>query len=85
MHSPKLSSCVATASTALLAMCPMAFAADQSPSSRAEAIQIVADMRRIVTPNVIERLEKVRIGGIDQWVAIRGTDHRNPVLLMRPG
>ena len=29
----------------------------------------------------MERLEKVRIGGIDQWVSIRGTDRRNPVLL----
>jgi proline iminopeptidase len=34
-----------------------------------------------VTPNGVERLEKVRIGGIDQWVSIRGADRRNPVLL----
>lgn len=34
-----------------------------------------------MTPNGVERLEKVRIGGIDQWVSIRGADRRNPVLL----
>src|SRR6266853_445316 len=51
------------------------------PASRAEAIAIIADARKIVTPNGVERLEKVRIGGIDQWVSIRGTDRRNPVLL----
>ena len=34
-----------------------------------------------MTPNGVERLEKVRIGGIDQWVSIRGTDRKNPVLL----
>jgi pimeloyl-ACP methyl ester carboxylesterase len=48
---------------------------------RDEAAAIITEARRIVTPNGIERLEKVRIGGIDQWVSIRGTDRRNPVLL----
>jgi len=33
----------------------------------------------------VERLEKVRIGGIDQWVSIRGADRRNPVLLYMHG
>ena len=56
-----------------------------SPTSRAEAVKIVADLRHIVTPQGIERHEKVRIGGIDQWVSIRGTDKRNPILLMVHG
>jgi proline iminopeptidase len=34
-----------------------------------------------VTPNGVERLEALRIGGIDQWVSFRGADRRNPVLL----
>jgi len=51
------------------------------PANRAEATAIIADGRKILTPNGVERLEKVRIGGIDQWVSIRGTDRRNPVLL----
>ncbi len=65
----------------------LARAADPAvgPNSRAEATQIVAEMRRIVTPEGVQRLEKVRIGGIDQWVSIRGLDRRNPVLLFIHG
>jgi pimeloyl-ACP methyl ester carboxylesterase len=55
------------------------------PSSRNEAIRIIAEARRIVTPNGVERLETVRIGGIDQWVSMRGKDKRNPVLLLIHG
>src|SRR5215475_215362 len=49
--------------------------------SRAEATKIIAEARRIVNPGGVEQLEKVQIGGIDQWVSIRGTDRGNPVLL----
>lgn len=55
------------------------------PLSRAEATAIIANARKIVTPNGIERLETVRIGGIDQWVSIRGRDKRNPVPLFIHG
>ncbi|THD60484.1 alpha/beta fold hydrolase [Phenylobacterium sp.] len=55
------------------------------PTSRAEATEIVRGLRRIVTPNGIDRAEAVRIGGIDQWVTIRGDDRRNPVLLVLHG
>lgn len=55
------------------------------PANRAAATRIIADLRRIVTPEGVERHEKVRIGGIDQWVSIRGMDKRNPVLLMIHG
>jgi pimeloyl-ACP methyl ester carboxylesterase len=55
------------------------------PSSRAEAASIIANARKIVTPNGVERLEKITIGGIDQWVSIRGSDARNPVLLLIHG
>jgi len=51
------------------------------PGNRAEATAIIANARKILTPNGLERLEKVRIGGIDQWVSVRGTDRLNPVLL----
>ncbi len=59
--------------------------AQPGPTSRSEATAIIAGMRRIVSPHGIERLETVRIGGIDQWLSIRGTDRRNPVLLMLHG
>jgi proline iminopeptidase len=51
------------------------------PRNRAHATKIIAEARRIVTPNGVERLETVKIGGIDQWVSVRGKDRRNPVLL----
>jgi hypothetical protein len=52
---------------------------------RPDASPIIANARKIGTPNGVERLEKVRIGGIEQWVSIRGTDKRNPVLLVIHG
>lgn len=55
------------------------------PTNRAEAVAIVAQARQIVTPNGIDRSQKVRIGGIEQWVSIRGNDRRNPVLLVVHG
>lgn len=57
-----------------------------SPDShRPDSTPIIANARKIVTPNGVERLEKVRIGGIEQFVSIRGTDKRNPVLLFIHG
>ena len=55
------------------------------PFSRHQAANIIANARKVVTPNGIERLEAIRIGGIEQWVSIRGTDKRNPVLLFLHG
>lgn len=76
---------------ALLAMACTACAAlaadslPAKPSNRAEAVKIIGDIRRIVAPEGVERLEAIRIGGIDQWVSIRGVDRRNPILLMLHG
>ena len=36
---------------------------------------------RITSPDGIESLEKIKLGGIDQWILIRGWDQTNPVLL----
>ncbi|WXH27382.1 hypothetical protein WA016_01305 [Myxococcus stipitatus] len=55
------------------------------PQSRAEAVRIIADLRKIVAPEGVERTEKLRIGGIDQWVSVRSRDLRNPVLLVLHG
>lgn len=52
---------------------------------RAAATEVIRELRRIVSPEGVERLETVRIGGIDQWVSIRGTDRRNPILLVIHG
>lgn len=77
------SSRLAAALLAGLSVTTLACAA--GPNSRAEAVKIIADMRRIVTPQGIEETRAVRIGGIDQWISVRGTDRRNPVLLFLHG
>jgi pimeloyl-ACP methyl ester carboxylesterase len=55
------------------------------PRDRAEATDVVRGLRRIVTPNGIEESKTVHIGGIDQFVTVRGQDRRNPVLLVLHG
>lgn len=55
------------------------------PTNRQEAVEIVRELRRIVSPDGIERNDTVRIGGIEQFVSIRGSDRRNPVLLVIHG
>lgn len=45
----------------------------------------LADLRRINTPEGIEALEEVTIGGTRQWVSIRGLNKANPVLLFIHG
>jgi pimeloyl-ACP methyl ester carboxylesterase len=53
--------------------------------ARHDVTHRIEEARRIVTPNGIELRQKVQIGGIEQWVSIRGADRRNPVLLLVHG
>src|SRR6185312_1532610 len=53
--------------------------------TRAQVTGVIAANQKIVSPNGIEEQVKVRIGGIDQWLTIRGRDLRNPVLLVLHG
>jgi pimeloyl-ACP methyl ester carboxylesterase len=55
------------------------------PGGLTEAAAVIANARKILTPSGVERLQTVPIGGIDQWVSIRGRDTRNPVLLVVDG
>jgi pimeloyl-ACP methyl ester carboxylesterase len=71
--------------TAAMTVGHTAVAEQSIPSNRQEAVELVKELRRIVTPDGIERSESVRIGGIDQFVSIRGDDRRNPVLLVIHG
>jgi len=45
----------------------------------------VSEARAIGSPNGINRLEAVRIGGIDQWIEVRGQNENNPILLFIHG
>lgn len=77
---------LAITSLFMMAAANMARAADSpGPHDRAEATRIIADLRHIVTPNGVEELRTVRIGGIDQWISVRGRDRRNPILLYLHG
>lgn len=45
----------------------------------------LAELRRIHTPEGIEVLEEAPIGGVNQWVSIRGRNRANPVILFIHG
>jgi proline iminopeptidase len=45
----------------------------------------VATEEAISSPHGIDSLERVRIGGIDQWIEVRGQDVNNPILLVIHG
>ncbi len=53
--------------------------------TRGQVIGIIDESRKIVSPNGVEVLTAVPIGGTMQWVSVRGRDRRNPVLLMLHG
>lgn len=53
--------------------------------TRAQAVAIIAANQKIVSPHGIEENIEVPIGGIRQWLSIRGRDTRNPILLLLHG
>lgn len=59
--------------------------AQDGPFTRSEATSALAEIRRIVADNGVERLETVELGGVKQWISIRGQDRDNPVLLFLHG
>ncbi|GAB2687403.1 alpha/beta fold hydrolase [Kitasatospora kifunensis] len=68
---------IATAASAAVLAAPVAGLLGYRQLKRAAN----AKRLRITTPNRIDESGFVRIGGIDQWVSIRGEDRRNPVIL----
>jgi len=60
-------------------------AAASSTDWRTPVQKILRDVRRIPAPPGIEETRAVRIGGIDQWISVRGRDRRNPILLFIHG
>jgi pimeloyl-ACP methyl ester carboxylesterase len=51
----------------------------------AEGKEIIAGLGKIVNPDGIQESYKVKIGGIDQWVSVRGQSRHNPVILFVHG
>jgi len=46
---------------------------------------ILRDVRAITGARGVDEQRTVRIGGIDQWISVRGKDRRNPILLFIHG
>lgn len=70
----------------------LAFACASTPlraATDAERYQlsrdVVKDLERIVAPNGVQETYKTRIGGIDQWLNVRGQDKANPIILFIHG
>lgn len=55
------------------------------PDWRVPVQKILRDVRRIPDPPGIEEAQAVAIGGIEQWISVRGRDRRNPILLFVHG
>ena len=49
------------------------------------ARDVVQDLERIVAPSGIQETYKTKIGGIDQWINVRGQDKANPIILFIHG
>jgi pimeloyl-ACP methyl ester carboxylesterase len=61
-------------------------AADASkPFTQDEARAIVGNLQKIVSPRGIDERVQVSLGGIPQWITVRGRDSRNPILLFIHG
>src|SRR3546814_1423085 len=70
----------------LAALSSPAIAQDKSRDDmNANARDFVCDLQRIVATTGIQETSKARIGGIDQWINVRGQDRDNPVILFIHG
>lgn len=56
---------------------------DVVPYQKARAV--IQDLGRIAAPNGIQESYKTKIGGIDQWINVRGQDKTNPIILFIHG
>ncbi|WP_408950176.1 alpha/beta fold hydrolase [Lysobacter sp. Hz 25] len=57
----------------------------KNTSDYERARAVIQDLSRIVAPNGVQEAYAVRIGGIDQWINVRGQDKANPILLFAHG
>jgi pimeloyl-ACP methyl ester carboxylesterase len=70
----------------LATLCPHVNA-QECPEGKSydKAREVVRDLQRIVTPNGIQESYTVTIGGIKQWINVRGENKDNPMILFVHG
>jgi pimeloyl-ACP methyl ester carboxylesterase len=77
---------VAAALAASLACAMAASGAQAAPDlSGAKFRQILGEVQKVTASNGIDEAKAVTIGGIPQWITVRGRDRRNPILLLLHG
>jgi pimeloyl-ACP methyl ester carboxylesterase len=72
---------------ALLAAISLTARAQQCPdiAPYRKSRETIADLGRIVAPNGIQESYETKIGGLDQWLNVRGQDKANPIVLFVHG
>jgi len=67
------------------AICCAHAATDDPASCHDKDRGIIADLDHIVAPQGIQESYQLHVGGIDQWVYVRGHDKANPIILFVHG
>jgi hypothetical protein len=70
---------------AFIALVPTFAHAADAPFTQDDARKIVEQMQKVVSPNGVDERIEIPIGGIKQWITVRGRDLRNPILLFLHG
>jgi pimeloyl-ACP methyl ester carboxylesterase len=71
--------------TVALALAAASAQAAPAPFTREHATAIIADWRKITSSQGVDERLEIPIGGIRQWISVRGRDRRNPIILMIHG
>ena len=69
----------------LVPLSPVLAQSGQPVPEREYITHRIAELEKIRTPEGVETLEQVELGGVKQWISIRGLNRANPVLLMIHG
>ncbi len=69
----------------LLGLSPALAQETNDAKQLARARAAIEDLQRIAAPSGIQESYKTSIGGIDQWLNVRGQDRSNPIILFVHG